>query len=384
LSSEELNRPAGAFSLAVKNQVEIAKALLGDARIFIMDEPSSALNHAEVERLFALIEALRRRGCGIIYISHKMEEIYRLADRITVLRDGRRVGTASAKECPEPTLIRWMIGRELAEQFPARPNLPQDSGTPPRLSVKRLILPSPVPGRPDVVRAVSLDVHAGEIIGLAGLQGAGCAELLQGLFGAYGAVGDGEVAIDGDPLRPASPSDSIQRGLAFLTGDRKASGLVLGMSVEGNLSLASLPSVSPRGFLSQRLEDRLAERCVEKLGIRLASVRQEVGTLSGGNQQKVVLGKWLETHPRVLLLDEPTRGVDVGAKHEIYRLLGELAAKGLAILLISTEMPELIGLCDRIVVLHRGSVAATFSREEASPERILAAAMGGAGEATTS
>jgi ribose transport system ATP-binding protein len=380
LSPADLDRPAGEFPLSVKNQVEIAKALLGEARIFVMDEPSSALNHAEVERLFGLIGSLRRSGCGIIYISHKMEEIYRLADRITVLRDGRLVGTASASECPRPTLIRWMIGRDLAEQFPARRVRPGNASGAVRLSVKDLSVPSPVPGRPAMVRDVSLEVSPGEIVGLAGLQGAGCAEVLQGLFGALGEISEGDVTLDGDPLRPASPADSIQRGVAFLTGDRKANGLVLGMSVEGNLSLASLPELSPRGFLSRTLERRLADRCVEKLGIRLASVKQDVGTLSGGNQQKVVLGKWLETHPRVLFLDEPTRGVDIGAKHEIYRLLGQLAAEGLSILLVSSEMAELIGLCDRIVVLHRGSVAATLSREDTSPERILAAAMGAAGE----
>jgi ABC-type sugar transport system ATPase subunit len=380
LSRDDLNRPVGDFPLSAKNRIEIAKALLGDARIFVMDEPSSALNHTEIEKLFRLIDNLRKRSCGIVYISHKMEEIYRVADRITVLRDGRRVGTAPVEECPEPTLIRWMIGRELSEQFPKRAIVARDAAVPPRLKVTELTVPSSDPGRPDVVRGVSLEVRAGEIVGLAGLQGAGCAELLKGVFGGYGAVCGGTVAIDGMPMNPSSPADSIRRGVAYLTGDRKGSGLVLGMSVEGNLSLASLPGISPHGLLSRKRERKLAERCVEMLGIRLSLVSQEVGTLSGGNQQKVVLGKWLETRPQVLLLEEPTRGVDVGAKHEIYHLLNQLAADGLAILLISTEMPELLRMCDRIVVLHRGSVTATLGWAEATPEGILSAAMGAATE----
>jgi ribose transport system ATP-binding protein len=375
---EDLDRRVEQFPLSVKNRVEIAKALAGAARIIVMDEPTSALNHAEVEKLFALIENLKGRGCGIIYITHKMEEIYRVADRITVLRDGRRIGTAAAADCPEPTLIRWMIGRDLSEQFipPEKPAF--DAGGRPRLVVEHLTVPSPDPGRPDAVRDLSLAVSAGEIVGIAGLQGAGGSELFNGLFGSYGAVCGGGVRIDGEPYRPESPGAAILRGLAFLTGDRKGTGLVLGMSVEANVSLSSLPAFSPGGLLAPKLERRLAEHYVEALQIRLGSVGQETGALSGGNQQKVVLAKWLAIRPRVLLLEEPTRGVDVGAKHEIYKLLRGLAAEGLAILLISTEMPELLGLCDRVLALHRGEITGSFGRGAATPERILAAAMGAA------
>jgi ABC-type sugar transport system ATPase subunit len=375
-SEEDLARRVEEFPLSVKNKVEIAKALVGEARIIVMDEPTSALNHAEVERLFALIENLKERGCGIIYITHKMEEIYRVADRITVLRDGRRIGTAAAADCPEPVLIRWMIGRELSAQFVPRTPAAGEGGGRPLLEVSHFAVPSPSPGRPDAVRDLSVTVAAGEIVGVAGLQGAGGSELFQGLFGSYGAVCGGSVRIDGQRHSPESPGASIRSGLAYLTGDRKATGLVLGMSVERNVSLASLPRVSPGGLLRGSLERELAEHYVKALCIRLDSAGQEAGTLSGGNQQKVVLAKWLATRPRVLLLEEPTRGVDVGAKHEIYGLLRSLAAEGLAILLISTEMPELLGLCDRVIVLHRGEVTGAFDRDAATPERILAAAMG--------
>jgi ribose transport system ATP-binding protein len=375
-SSEDLLRRVEQFPLSVKNRIEIAKALAGDARIIVMDEPTSALNQDDVERLFALIKNLKARGCGIIYITHKMEEIYRVADRITVLRDGRRIGTASIAECPEQKLIRWMIGRELSAQFETRAGPSVEGAAGPRFAVSHFTVPSPLQGRPDAVRDLSLAVHAGEIVGIAGLQGAGGPELFNGLFGSYGAVCRGSVYIDGEPLNADTPEASIRRGLAYVTGDRKATGLILGMSVERNMSLASLPGVSPWGVLSPALERKLAERYVESLRIRLDSVCQEAGILSGGNQQKVVLGKWLATRPRVLLLEEPTRGVDVGAKHEIYRLLRGLAAEGLAILLISTEMPELLGLCDRVIVLHRGEVTGAFGAGEATPEKVLAAAMG--------
>ncbi|MGA2016325.1 MAG: sugar ABC transporter ATP-binding protein [Opitutaceae bacterium] len=377
LSAEDLARPVEQFPLSVKNLVEIAKALAFDARILVMDEPTSALSRAEVDRLFALVEALKRRGCGIIYITHKMEEIYRVADRITVLRDGRRVGTAAAGDCPESRLIQWMIGRELAPQGPPRPRAPgAGEGV---LEVRGFGVPHPVPGRPPAVRDFSVSVRAGEIVGIAGLQGSGAAELFQGLFGARGAVCAGSVAVGGKPFSPESPSRSIGRGLCHLTADRKGSGLVPAMSVEHNVTLASLPRSSPGGVLRPRRERECAAAQAAALGIRLESLDQAAGTLSGGNQQKVVLAKWLETRPRVLLLEEPTRGVDIGAKSEIYSLMRRWTTEGMAILLISSELPELLLLCDRILAMHRGAVTAEFSREEATPERILAAAMGSPG-----
>jgi ABC-type sugar transport system ATPase subunit len=375
-TAAELSRPVEQFSLSVKNRIEIAKALAFDARILVMDEPTSALNRTEAEKLFTLMAALKRRGCGIIYISHKMEEIYRVADRITVLRDGKWVGTAPVQQCPEPRLIQWMIGRELSEYIPPRVRRPRPGGERPRLEVRAFRVPNPDPSRPDVVRNFSASVHAGEVVGLAGLQGAGGSELFQGLFGAYGGVCLGSVRIDGELFRPRSPGDAIRRGLAHLTADRKSTGLVLSLTVEQNVSLASLPRFSPGGWLRPGRERECGVRHVGALHIRLASLDQELGTLSGGNQQKVVLAKWLETRPKVLLLEEPTRGVDIGTKHEIYSLMNQWSAEGLAILLISTDMPELLGLSDRIIVLHRGEITASFDRGEATPEKVLAAAMG--------
>jgi len=378
LTTEDLDRPVAQFSLSDKNRIEIAKALCFEARILVMDEPTSALNRPEVERLFALMDALKRKDCGIIYITHRMEEIYRVADRITVLRDGQRVGTALAAECPESRLVQWMIGRELSEFIAAPAGRPCSREAPPRLAVRDFSVPNPDRARPDAVREFSVEVNPGEIVGIAGLQGSGSTELFQGLFGAYGRVCRGEVQIDGQPFRPSSPRQSIHRGLAYLTADRKGSGLIGAMSVTGNMSLAALPRFSPGGMLQLSSELAHASRQAGALRIRLASLDQAVGTLSGGNQQKVVLAKWLATEPRVLLLEEPTRGVDVGAKQEIYALMRQWTAAGMALLLISTELPELLGLSDRIVVMHRGGITGTFGRADATPALILAAAMGAA------
>jgi ABC-type sugar transport system ATPase subunit len=373
-TADDLARPVAEFSLSTKNRIEIAKALSQDARVIVMDEPTSALSRPEVEKLFGLIAALRARGCGILYISHKMEEIYRIADRITVLRDGRLAGTAPAAECPQPKLIQWMIGRELTGHFPPRPRPSADA--PVAFAVERFTVPPVQRGRPPRVREVSLKVRRGEIVGLAGLQGSGAAELLHGLFGVYGPVCTGRVVLGGREFSPGDPRAAIARRLALLTGDRKGTGLVLGRSVGENITLAALPRYSPGGLLRPRREHAAAQQDAAALRIKLASTDQPAGSLSGGNQQKVVLAKWRQIEPEVLLLEEPTRGVDIGAKHEIYALMNQWTAQGMAIVLISTEMPELLGLCDRIVVLHRGGVTAELERSEATAERILAAAMG--------
>ena len=368
----DLARSAEEYPVSVRQMLEIAKALAFDARIIVMDEPTSALSDPEVERLFDIIAGLKRRGCGIIYISHRMEEIYRIADRITVLRDGRHVGTARAAELARNELVRWMVGREISQQFPERS---RDLGEE-RLRVESFFVPDRSGAKRWAVEDVSLCARAGEILGVAGLQGSGNSELFCGLFGAYGALVRGKVFLDGEPVRLRSPRHSIERGVALLTDDRKGNGLVLGMNVVHNVTLASIEAFSPRCWLRPRREEEAAARQTSTLGIGLASLGQDVSELSGGNQQKVVLGKWLEIGPKVLLLDEPTRGVDVGAKHDIYELMNKWTREGITILLITSEMPELLAMSDRIMVMHRGRVTAEFPREEASQERVLRAAMG--------
>lgn len=374
LSEREFASPVGAFPVSVKTRIEIAKALSFDADIIIMDEPTSALNRVEAERLFTLIGDLRERGCAIVYISHKMEEIYRVADRISVLRNGRLIVTETAEKLPEDDLITAMIGRTLEEFIP--PARKEEKEGSPRLRISGMNVLHPEPLRPDLVKDFNLNLHVGEIVGLAGLQGSGCHQALQGIFGSSPGQVTGEILMDGRPFVPRNPRDSIKNGLAFLTPDRKRDGLVLGMNVCHNITLAALPGLSPYTVLSPAREHHHAIRRVEELGIHLDSLSQPVSSLSGGNQQKVVLGKWLETVPQILLLDEPTRGVDVGAKREIYKLIRQWASDGMSIILISTEMPELIGLSDRILVMHRGETTACLDAHEATPELILKAAMG--------
>lgn len=368
----DVGRPAEEFPIAVRQLIEIAKALSQNARVLVMDEPTSALNAPEVGRLFDLIQTLKQRGCGIVYITHKMEEIERIADRITVLRDGRWIGTAPAAEVPAPKLIQWMVGRDMGEQFPRR--APHPGGE--RLRLEDFsVFPTGFSAR-SAVEGAALRVCAGEIVGLGGLQGSGASELFLGLFGAYGTRTRGRAWLDGKPVRIASPRQATASGVALVTNDRKATGLVLPLSIVANATLAGLRGLSPWGWRRPALEGQAARNATAPMRLRAASLDVEVGALSGGNQQKVVLAKWLQTRPRLLLLDEPTRGIDVAAKREIYQLMDAWTAEGIAILLITSEMPELVTLSDRIVVLHRGRVTAEFGRGEAAPEAILAAAMG--------
>ncbi|MFA7691785.1 MAG: sugar ABC transporter ATP-binding protein [Candidatus Hydrogenedentes bacterium] len=361
------------YPIGVQQSIEVAKALAFDARILVMDEPTSALTEPEVDRLFAVMEDLKKDGCGIIYITHKMEEIYRVADRITVLRDGHYIGTADREDLSREQLIHWMVGREVSES--ARREKPSLGET--VLDIRRFTVPDPG-GRPrPAVDRVSFSLHAGEIVGLAGLQGSGADVLLNALYGSYGSCTTGELYVEGRAYTPRSPKHALDRGIALLCGDRKREGLVLPMSITHNISLAALARFSPRGLLREDREQRAAEESRSHFGIRVASLDHPVETLSGGNQQKVVLAKCLQTQPRILLLNEPTRGVDVGAKQEIYALLNRWTAQGIAILLISTEMPELLALSDRIIALHRGHMTATFQGSDVSAETVLAASMGG-------
>jgi len=364
---------AGALPIAALQLVEIAKALARRADVVVMDEPTSALNEPEVERLFACIAELKARGCGIIYITHKLEEVVRIADRITVLRDGRRVALAPAADMPAEALIRHMVGRELPRQ---QQTAPPDEGARELLAIQDVSVRAVERGRRPLVDRVSVCVRAGEVLGLAGLHGSGASELLLGLFGAYGRRVTGTILLDGRPYRPISPRNAIQRGLALVTNNRQETGLVLTMSVAANATLASLPRVSPWGWMSAAREFRTAGETTRALRLQAASLRQNVATLSGGAQQKVVLAKWIGTRPRVILLDEPTRGVDVGAKQEIYQHLRAWRNAGHTLILITSEMPELLMLSDRILVLRAGRAAALLGRAQATPERILRAAMG--------
>jgi len=360
------------FPIAVQQLIEIAKALSQNAKVIVMDEPTSALNAPEVEKLFSLIRILKQKGCGIVYITHKMEEIERIADRITVLRDGQWIGTAPAAELPAAKLIQWMVGREMGEQFPRHTPHPGAE----RLRLENFgVFPTSFSRKP-AVQDVSLTVRAGEILGIGGLQGSGASELFLGIFGGYGSATRGRMQLDGTERRFASPRQAIESGVALLTNDRKATGLVLSLSIVANATLAALRELSPGGWRQPAREYAAAQQTVSPMQLRAASLDLEVNALSGGNQQKVVLAKWLQIRPKVLLLDEPTRGVDIGAKREIYQLMNQWTAQGIAILLITSELPELLTLSDRIVVLHRGRVAAELSREQATPETVLMAAMG--------
>ena len=370
--SVDLAAPLSEYSISVRQMVEIAKALVNEAQVIIMDEPTSALNEVEAAKLFSLITQLKEKGCAVVYITHRLEEIFRIGDRISVLRDGRRVGTAEARDLVPEELIRWMVGRDIRQQFPERhPQFGEE-----RLCLANFFVPDPSGKKAYVVEDVSLSVRAGEILGIAGLRGSGKSELFNGLFGTYGNAVRGSARLDGRPFRIASPKHSIKQGLALQTNDRKETGLVPGMNIIRNITLSSLKAFSPGGWLRYNEEIKAARKQMKEMGIKASSPEQEVKTLSGGNQQKVVLAKWLVTQPRVLLLDEPTLGVDVGAKHDIYALMNDLTAQGLAILLVTSELPELLAMSDRIIALHRGRVQAEFSRAEATQENVIQAAMG--------
>lgn len=367
-----LDIPVEEYPVSVRQMIEIVKALVYDARIIIMDEPTSALNDQEVKRLFRIIEDLKRKNYAIIYISHRLEEIYAIGDRITVLRDGKHIGTANSDDLSPKELIRWMAGREISQQFPDRHAFSSYE----RFKVENFFIPDPSGVKKWAVEDISFSLNKGEILGIAGLRGSGKSDLLHGFFGTFGKIVSGRIHLDGEPFRIHSPIRSIEQGLALLTNDRKGTGLVPPMNVIRNISLSSLKTYSPTGWMQGQKETNAATSHVETFGIKVHSMHQEVDSLSGGNQQKVVLAKWLETRPKVLLMDEPTLGVDVGAKHDIYSLMNEWTAQGMSILLITSELPELLAMSDRILVMHRGRITAEFAADEATQENIIHAAMG--------
>ena len=355
----------GTLSVAQRQMVEIAKATSRKARVLAMDEPSATLTAHELENLWRLIRRLQSQGIAIVYISHRMDEVFQIADAVTVLRDGKIVGSAPVAEIGRDDVVRLMVGRDLDETYPKEV---LDAGRP-VLEVKNL-------NRRGVLDDISFSVHAGEVVALAGLVGSGRTEIARCLFGADPWT-SGDVLLDGKPFHPRSPSDAIKAGVGFVTEDRKEQGVVLSLPVRENISLASLQKVSGFGFVRRSAERAEAQASVSRLRVRTPSVEQRVGNLSGGNQQKVVLGKWLETPLKLLILDEPTRGIDVGAKREIYGIMNSLARDGVAILMISSELPEVLGMADRIIVVRDGRVAGSLPRAEATQEKVGQLALAG-------
>lgn len=363
--------PVESLRVGQQQIVEIARALSGEARVIIMDEPTSALSDHETGVLHDLIADLKRRGVALAYITHKLEELDRIADDATVMRDGRVVGAGPFRELTRDQIVRWMVGRELSAASARTPRSPGVEA----LRVRGLSLPHPDRASDWLLRDIGFSVHQGEVLGIFGLMGAGRTELLETLFGLHPRGATGEIRIGGAPATIKSPSAAIAHGLALAPEDRKREGLVLEMSVAENTSLASLPQVERLGFLNSRAERNHVRRFLERFRVKTPSLRQRIRNLSGGNQQKVILGKWLATRPKVLLLDEPTRGIDVHAKREIYTLLDELTDDGLAVVVVSSELPEILAIADRILVLCEGRQTAEFSRAEATGEQVMQAAL---------
>jgi ABC-type sugar transport system ATPase subunit len=368
----EPRTPVRNLGIGQQQLVEIAKALSQEARILVLDEPTAALTDAEVETLFGILNNLRARGVAMIYISHKLDEVFRISDRITVLRDGRTISTDAARELNEAGVIAKMVGREVGQIFPEAKHDRGDFV----LEVRDITVEDPaVPGKLLVDR-VGFAVRKGEVLGIAGLMGSGRSELLMAIFGAHPGRTSAEVFVDGKPVGVQRPSDAIKHGIGFVTEDRKRYGLILDQTILKNMTLAGLRRLSGRFVTHEDAEAAAGERSARDLRIKATSVFTIAGTLSGGNQQKVVLAKWLLTNPRVLFLDEPTRGIDVGAKQEIYAQINKLAERGIAVVLVSSELPEVLGLSDRVIVLHEGRVTGEFTRAEATPEKVMSCATG--------
>ncbi len=357
-------RSAEGLSIADQQLIEIAKAISLDAKVLVMDEPTAALSGNEVERLFTVARALRADGAGILFISHRFDEVFALSDRITVMRDGRYITTHRTEQTSVEAIVRDMVGRDLDALFP---KLDAEVGDP-VLTVQGL-------QRTGVFADIDFEVRAGEIVALAGLVGSGRTEVARAVFGidAYDA---GAVLVSGRPLKGGDPKAAIAAGIGFVPEDRRKQGLVMDLSVGRNTTLTLRDKFTRLGLINGRAEAGAAREWTRRLQVKTASLHQPVSTLSGGNQQKVVLAKWLATGPKLLIIDEPTRGIDVGTKSEVHRLISELATEGLAILMISSELPEVLGMADRVLVMHEGRIAGTLDRAEATPETVMHAATG--------
>ncbi|MBN1919756.1 MAG: sugar ABC transporter ATP-binding protein, partial [Anaerolineae bacterium] len=349
-----------------QQMVEIAKALSFDSEVLIMDEPTSALTESEIDELFGIIHTLRNRGVAIIYISHRLEELKHIIDRISIFRDGKWISTDNYADIGMAEIVRRMVGRTLENKFPPKQNVPT---TEKLLEVRNIV-------RAGILHDISFDLHRGEILGISGLMGAGRSELGRAVFGAD-PIDSGDVIMNGQKLSLRSPSDAIKAGIAYLSENRKEEGLAVKMQLAENITMANVQMISQRlGVLSRSLEIEVAEKYVSDLHIRTPSVSAIVNNLSGGNQQKTVIAKWLFCNLKILIFDEPTRGIDVGTKYAVYELIGALAQEGIGIIMISSDLPEILGLTDRLLVLHEGRLAATLTTSETTPDEVLNYAAG--------
>ena len=361
-----INAVMSDLSVGQQQMVEICKALMVDAKVLIMDEPTAALTQSETEGLFKLIKSLREKGVSIVYISHRMEEIFELCDRITILRDGTYVGTEYIKDINMDDIVRMMIGREIGERYPKREGVTIGDEV---LYVENL-------SKGKTFQNVNFRVHAGEVLGVSGLMGAGRTEIMHAIFGNL-PYDSGRILINGEAVNIKCARDAINAGIGFITEDRKTEGLLLEKSIAENIELANLGKVSDKSVLSKKKGTDLVKKGIDEFHIKCFGPQHECANLSGGNQQKVVIAKWVYTDPKVLILDEPTRGVDIGAKKEIYSVINDLAAKGVAIIMVSSELPEVLGMSDRIMVVHEGKVTGIIDAAEADQEKVMTLATGG-------
>ncbi|MCL1950664.1 MAG: sugar ABC transporter ATP-binding protein [Turicibacter sp.] len=359
-----LEKPAGKCSVGEQQMIEIAKALMTDCKILIMDEPTAALTERETEKLFSVIDSLQASGVAIVYISHRMEEIFRICDRITVMRDGKSVDTKNIPDTSFEEVVKKMVGRELTDRFPKRsPKIGEVVFEAQNLHGNGF-------------KDVNFSLRRGEIVGVAGLMGAGRTEIMRTIFG-LDAKHKGKTFVNGKEVNIKNPKQAVAHGIGFVTEDRKTEGLILDFSVRENISIPSLKSLTGKGLLKRKQEDDFSEELIKKLTVKTASREIPVKSLSGGNQQKVVIAKWIGVGSKILILDEPTRGVDVGAKREIYQLMNELTAQGVSILMVSSELPEILGMSDRILVVHEGKINGELMQVEATQEKIMTYATGG-------
>lgn len=353
------------LSVGQQQMVEICKALMADAKVIIMDEPTAALTQSETAALFKVIESLRKKGVSMVYISHRMEEIFELCDRITVLRNGSYIGVKNIPETNMNEIVKMMIGREIGERYPSR-----------NVKIGKEVLKVKELTRKGTFHDVNFSVRAGEVLGVSGLMGAGRTEIMQAIFGNL-SYESGTIEIDGKEVKISNPRQAMEHGIGFITEDRKTEGLMLDKSIRENISLCNLRRISKSSVISREAEKNMVAEAIKDLHIKCFGSYHECNNLSGGNQQKVVLAKWILTNPKILILDEPTRGVDIGAKKEIYSIINKLAAQGVAIIMVSSELPEVLGMSDNIMVVREGEVRGIISYEEANQERVMTLATGG-------